>query len=58
VFVKGTDFLIEGGLNTLRIAYSGRLVQYQKRILDFVQLAAALDATDVNVVWSPSANSR
>jgi DNA-binding transcriptional MocR family regulator len=23
VFVKGTDFLIEGGLNTLRIAYSG-----------------------------------
>ena len=23
VFVKGTDFLIEGGQNTLRIAYSG-----------------------------------
>jgi DNA-binding transcriptional MocR family regulator len=23
VFVKGTDFLIEGGLNTLRLAYSG-----------------------------------
>jgi DNA-binding transcriptional MocR family regulator len=23
VFVKGTDFLIEGGRNTLRIAYSG-----------------------------------
>src|SRR5215213_9928555 len=23
VFVKGTDFLLEGGLNTLRIAYSG-----------------------------------
>jgi DNA-binding transcriptional MocR family regulator len=23
VFVKGTDFLIEGGENTLRIAYSG-----------------------------------
>src|SRR5207247_6345750 len=22
-FVKGTDFLMEGGLNTLRIAYSG-----------------------------------
>jgi DNA-binding transcriptional MocR family regulator len=23
VFVKGTDFLLEGGQNTLRIAYSG-----------------------------------
>ena len=23
VFVKGTDFLLEGGENTLRIAYSG-----------------------------------
>jgi DNA-binding transcriptional MocR family regulator len=23
VFVKGTDFLLEGGLNTLRLAYSG-----------------------------------
>ena len=23
IFVKGTDFLLEGGLNTLRIAYSG-----------------------------------
>jgi DNA-binding transcriptional MocR family regulator len=23
VFVKGTDFLIEGGQNTLRLAYSG-----------------------------------
>jgi DNA-binding transcriptional MocR family regulator len=23
IFVKGTDFLIEGGLNTLRLAYSG-----------------------------------
>jgi DNA-binding transcriptional MocR family regulator len=23
IFVKGTDFLLEGGENTLRIAYSG-----------------------------------
>jgi alanine-alpha-ketoisovalerate/valine-pyruvate aminotransferase len=23
IFVKGTDFLLEGGLNTLRLAYSG-----------------------------------
>jgi 2-aminoadipate transaminase len=23
VFVKGTDFLLEGGENTLRLAYSG-----------------------------------
>src|SRR5205807_7488884 len=23
VFVKGTDFMLEGGLNTLRLAYSG-----------------------------------
>jgi DNA-binding transcriptional MocR family regulator len=23
IFVKGTDFMIEGGLNTLRLAYSG-----------------------------------
>jgi DNA-binding transcriptional MocR family regulator len=23
LFVKGTDFLLEGGLNTLRLAYSG-----------------------------------
>jgi glycosyltransferase involved in cell wall biosynthesis len=31
----------------LRIAYSGRLVQYQKRILDFVDLADALDRRSV-----------
>jgi DNA-binding transcriptional MocR family regulator len=23
IFVKGTDFLLDGGLNTLRLAYSG-----------------------------------
>ncbi len=23
IFVKGTDFLLEGGQNTLRLAYSG-----------------------------------
>lgn len=32
---------------TLRIAYSGRLVQYQKRVGDFVQLADALERTGV-----------
>jgi len=31
----------------LRLVYSGRLVQYQKRILDFVDLAAALDRARV-----------
>lgn len=31
----------------LRIVYSGRLVQYQKRILDFVDLAAALEGAGV-----------
>src|SRR5436190_1800278 len=32
---------------TMRIAYTGRLVQYQKRVLDFVPLAEALDKTGV-----------
>ena len=32
----------------LRIAYAGRLVQYQKRVLDFVALADALDATGID----------
>jgi glycosyltransferase involved in cell wall biosynthesis len=31
----------------LRIVYSGRLVQYQKRVLDFVDLAKSLDRTSV-----------
>lgn len=31
----------------MRLAYSGRLVQYQKRILDFVALAEALDRATV-----------
>jgi glycosyltransferase involved in cell wall biosynthesis len=31
----------------MRLVYTGRLVQYQKRILDFVDLAQALDRTDV-----------
>lgn len=31
----------------LRIVYAGRLVQYQKRVLDFLELAAALDERDV-----------
>jgi glycosyltransferase involved in cell wall biosynthesis len=31
----------------LRLAYTGRLVQYQKRVLDFVDLAQALDRTGV-----------
>ncbi|HXH88704.1 MAG TPA: glycosyltransferase family 4 protein [Gaiellaceae bacterium] len=35
------------GTGELRIAYSGRLVQYQKRILDFVELADALERTGV-----------
>jgi glycosyltransferase involved in cell wall biosynthesis len=30
---------------TLRLVYTGRLVQYQKRVLDFVELARALDRT-------------
>ncbi len=29
----------------LRIVYAGRLVQYQKRVLDYIDLAGALDAT-------------
>jgi glycosyltransferase involved in cell wall biosynthesis len=33
--------------STMRIVYSGRLVQYQKRILDFIALAHALDRTGV-----------
>ncbi|MDQ4129562.1 MAG: glycosyltransferase family 4 protein, partial [Actinomycetota bacterium] len=32
---------------TLRLVYSGRLVQYQKRVLDYIELATALDATGV-----------
>ena len=31
----------------LRLIYTGRLVQYQKRILDFLDLAAALDEREV-----------
>ena len=31
----------------LRLVYTGRLVQYQKRILDFVDLAEALDGRGV-----------
>ena len=31
----------------LRLVYTGRLVQYQKRILDFVELAGALDRAQV-----------
>jgi glycosyltransferase involved in cell wall biosynthesis len=31
----------------MRLAYTGRLVQYQKRVLDFVDLAQALDRTGV-----------
>jgi glycosyltransferase involved in cell wall biosynthesis len=31
----------------LRIVYAGRLVQYQKRVLDYLHLAAALDAAGV-----------
>lgn len=32
--------------STMRIVYHGRLVQYQKRILDFISLAQALDRTE------------
>lgn len=32
---------------TLRLVYTGRLVQYQKRVLDFVDLAHGLDRTGV-----------
>ena len=32
---------------TMRLVYAGRLVQYQKRILDFVELARSLDRTGV-----------
>ena len=32
---------------TLRLIYTGRLVQYQKRILDFIELAQSLDRTGV-----------
>ena len=31
----------------LRLVYAGRLVQYQKRILDYIDLATALDRTGV-----------
>jgi len=33
--------------NKMRLVYTGRLVQYQKRILDFIDLAEALDRTGV-----------
>ena len=33
--------------NVLRLAYTGRLVQYQKRVLDYIGLAQALDRTGV-----------
>jgi glycosyltransferase involved in cell wall biosynthesis len=32
---------------TIRLIYTGRLVQYQKRVLDFIQLAQGLDAEGV-----------
>jgi len=35
------------GADKMRLVYTGRLVQYQKRILDFVDLAQALDRTEV-----------
>jgi glycosyltransferase involved in cell wall biosynthesis len=34
-------------MDKMRLVYSGRLVQYQKRILDFIDLAQALDRTGV-----------
>jgi len=33
--------------STMRLIYAGRLVQYQKRVLDYVKLARALDRTGV-----------
>ncbi len=36
-----------GRAKKMRLVYSGRLVQYQKRILDFVDLAQALDRKEV-----------
>jgi len=36
------------GATRMRLVYSGRLVQYQKRILDYVDLARALDRTGVD----------
>ena len=34
--------------NRLKLVYTGRLVQYQKRVLDYVDLARALDGTGVD----------
>jgi DNA-binding transcriptional MocR family regulator len=46
VFVKGTDFLIEGGQNTLRIAYSGvsaeQIEEGVSRLADAYRSTAAL----------------
>jgi DNA-binding transcriptional MocR family regulator len=44
VFVKGTDFLIEGGRNTLRLAYSGVTTdQIDDGIKRLAEAYAALD---------------
>lgn len=47
--VRQEDIALRRGYRTdkLRLVYTGRLVQYQKRILDFVELAQALDRAQV-----------
>jgi DNA-binding transcriptional MocR family regulator len=42
IFVKGTDFLIEGGQNALRIAYSG--VTPDQIVEGVTRLAAAYES--------------
>ncbi len=46
----------------LRIVYAGRLVQYQKRVLDYLALAAALDSAgvpyEITLIGSFSARER
>jgi DNA-binding transcriptional MocR family regulator len=47
-FVRGTDFLLEGGENTLRLAYSGvtndRIQEGVKRLADAYGSVAAVAA--------------
>jgi 2-aminoadipate transaminase len=48
-FVKGTDFLLEGGENTLRLAYSGvtadQIEEGVKRLADAYRAIAPAGAT-------------
>jgi len=47
ISAERTDFLNNG---PIKLIYTGRLVQYQKRILDFIDLVAAMD--EINLDFS------